>query len=453
MCKSKKSNKTRSGIALVLAMIFLAVFSTLAAVTISQSSKNVAISGNHRQANRAFNNAHSGLEVIRYQLAGLVIEGSADATTRFNAVAAPLVANMGATYDGTTLIIADTSIASENGEVFTATLTQPTESSIQLNITGKSGNAKRLISSNFDFDQIGNSVFDFGVATKGPLSMTGQAGIDGVDQANIAIEASVYIEGVAGETSLNMIGQASIAGDVSIAKDFDDYNLGTKSSVGGVTGDEALEHVHTGTDPVSFPEPNPAHFLPYATGDVITDNSYDNHETLNNVIIKAGTNPNFASNVTINGVLYIESPNNVHFSGKVVINGVIVGDGELDNIDSSMKFSGQVISNDVSVLPEGGEFDAIRSETGTFLMAPGFDLEFAGQANHVNGAIAGSGISFTGQAGGVINGSILNYSENIMSLAGQSELLFNRSGIDSLPAGFEPDSILTFSADSYAEGY
>ena len=171
---------------------------------------------------------------------------------------------------------------------------------------------------------------------------------------------------------------------------------------------------------------------------------------MNNVTIAANTNPTFASHVTINGVLFIETPNQVSFAGQSTINGVIVGDGSLDSPDSSLTFSGQVISNDASSLDEE-TFGGIVDETGTFILAPGFELDFSGQASTMNGAIAGSGISFSGQAGGLINGSIINYSTDVMTLTGQTNLTFNRSGIDSNPSGFESTPILRFNPGSYSE--
>jgi hypothetical protein len=50
-----------------------------------------------------------------------------------------------------------------------------------------------------------------------------------------------------------------------------------------------------------------------------------------------------------------------------------------------------------------------------------------------------------------VNGSIINYSQTPMTLGGNSDLFFNRSGIDSVPAGFVPEVVLYYSAESYSE--
>jgi hypothetical protein len=69
----------------------------------------------------------------------------------------------------------------------------------------------------------------------------------------------------------------------------------------------------------------------------------------------------------------------------------------------------------------------------------------------MNGAIAASGVKLSGQALGVINGSLINYSSTPMTMSGKSTLKFNRSGRDKVPAGFEPDQKLFFMANSYSE--
>ncbi len=133
-----------------------------------------------------------------------------------------------------------------------------------------------------------------------------------------------------------------------------------------------------------------------------------------------------------------------------VVNGIIAGDGSLDSVNSSLKFAGQVTSHDVSTL-EGSQYDAIKTQTGTFIVAPGFSLEFSGQNLDMAGAIAGSGVKLTGQAVGLIDGSLINYSSEPMTMSGKSTLKFNRSGRDKVPAGFIPDKRLIFAPSSYSE--
>lgn len=84
-------------------------------------------------------------------------------------------------------------------------------------------------------------------------------------------------------------------------------------------------------------------------------------------------------------------------------------------------------------------------------MAPGFHVSFGGSFDALSGAIAANGIEFYGNAGGTINGSIINYSDEEMTLKGNSDLYFNRSGLTEAPAGFVPEIILQYNPDSYSE--
>ncbi len=450
MCSVVKKliRANRRGVALIMAMIFVLIFSGLAVGIAAISGANAQIANNYRHANRALESAQSGLEVVRFYLDGL----STPATVA--KVFDRLHTNLGATYDvvDETINVPPTIIDSSSNRSFTAVFREADSNTLQVDITGFSGNIQRTIRTEFDFDEKAHTVFDFGVATKGPLTLSGQADINGVNTVNIAIEAGVYIEGCPAGSghSFSITNNASVAGNVSIADPAASYDVGSKAMIGGVEGDQ---NVTVGVPYVDFPEPDPEYFRQYATGDVI-DANYDfgPEASLNNVTIAANTNPTFASKVVINGVMFIESPNKVQFSGQVVVNGIIVGNGDYTNDDpaDSLKFAGQVISNDVSVL-EDPEFEAMQGESGTFIMAPGFELDFSGQANHLNGAIAANGISFGGQAGGLVNGSIINYSDEPMVLGGDSELTFNRSGTSKNPAGFTPVITLVYDAAAYSE--
>ncbi|NLH15884.1 MAG: hypothetical protein GX455_04845 [Phycisphaerae bacterium] len=84
-------------------------------------------------------------------------------------------------------------------------------------------------------------------------------------------------------------------------------------------------------------------------------------------------------------------------------------------------------------------------------MAPGFSVSFGGNFGTLNGAIAGNGINFYGNAGGTIAGSVVNYSPTPMTLSGNSDLFFNRSGVNDIPTGFIAEIVMHFDPVSYSE--
>ncbi|MHC4314076.1 MAG: hypothetical protein ACYSW3_16600, partial [Planctomycetota bacterium] len=287
-----------------------------------------------------------------------------------------------------------------------------------------------LLANNWLRTSHGKSIFDFGVATKGPLHMAGNIELHGV---NVSIESDVYIVSENSNLALEMIGNSSITGDVFITNPDATVDLqGDLFSIGGETGEAALDHVHTGVDPIAFPILNPSYFEHYVVEDINLAET-----TFTNVRIPPNTNPSFDGGVTMNGVVFIETPNLVAFTGHVSITGIIVGDGDVndDSGTNRIDFLSTVNSNPVTALPAG--FGELRDETGTFLMAPGFNLSFIGDFETINGAIAANGITFTGNAGGTIEGSVLNYSDTAMDLSGNNHLYFNRYANTEMPAGFE----------------
>jgi hypothetical protein len=279
-----------------------------------------------------------------------------------------------------------------------------------------------------------------------------QGNVD-VEGYNENIEASVYIESSNDNLALAMTGKSAIAGMVSIANSSAFVDIGNKSSVYGAEGTDALAHITIGVDMCEFPVPDPTEFEHYTEGNVF-DPATDptTNVTLTNVQIPANANPSFAGHAIIQGVLYIKAPNIVSFTGNAEVHGMIVAEGDLDqpSEENHLDFGGEVESYDVSTLPAEAFGDLVQ-QTGTFILAPGFSVSFRGSFDTLNGVIAASGVEFSGNAGGTINGSVINYSDSCMTLEGNTDLMFNRSGVQENPAGFEPYTTLEFVSDSYYE--
>ena len=284
--------------------------------------------------------------------------------------------------------------------------------------------------------------------------MAGNIELEGT---NVSVEASVYIESYDALVALSIIGNSQIAGDVKIANPLATVDLqGGQASIGGETLPGAYDHVFSGVNPPEFPTPNPGYFEHYIDVNSIIDSETDTaaNATYENVRILAGTNPTFSGNVTLRGIIYIETPNVVTFMGNTGVIGIIVGDGDMEDNSGTNQiiFLGDVQSSPVTELPpDEPQFAGIRQETGTFLMAPGFKASFGGNFSTLNGAIAANGIEFFGNAGGTIDGSVINYSNEPMVLTGNSDLFFNHSGTTEVPAGFVPNIVLEYNPASYSE--
>ena len=456
------TGRRRNGAALIIAMIFVCIFSTLAVCMATLTTNNVQIADNYREANRARGIAESGFEVIRLWTSGVSIPGNTPAGLLYSRMASSLatqalgISSVPITYDASGITIPEVTLNSFHNQKFSAVIT-PLPSSLnpeklQVAVTGLYDNTARTIQVDYELGNGEETVFNFGVATKGPLSLAGNIELEGV---NISVESNVYIESSNSSLALSIIGNSSIAGDVAIVNPIANvFMQGGQASIGGETGQDAIDnHVLFGAPPTEFPVPDPGHFEQYITSVIDATTDVTAKATYSNVRIAAGTNPTFTNTITIKGVMFVETPNVVNFAGNVNITGIIVGDGDYqDNSETNqINITGSVASYPVTSLPLEAQFEGIRDETGTFMLAPGFATSFGGNFNTLNGAIACNGVEFHGNAGGTINGSILNYSEEEMTLQGNSDLYFNRSGATQFPAGFIRKLTLVYVPESYTE--
>ena len=450
---------------MILSLIFLVMFSALAAAMATRSGVNVQVAENHRKLGRARASAESGLGIVRYWMDKVAMSGTTATNQRFQALATSLateltdagITNIMPYYTSNTISLPAISLNSAEGQSFTAVLTRIDDDNIQLDVTGHYGPISRTIRSDYAFGTRASTVFDYGVASKGQVSLSGNVELEGV---NIQIESNAYIEYDGWDPALSIIGNSHIAGHVKLASSHAQVDLqGGQAGIGGVTGEEATQPPYTeyGVPPTEFPEMVTDEFASYAPADeahylpLDADTSAD--ATFENIRIPAGMNPTFSGHTTLKGVIWVETPNVVTFTGTSDVTGIIIGDGEQtdDSGDNRISFQGNVNSSPVSELPQEEAFAGLHDKIGTFLIAPGFHVSFGGSFDALSGAIAANGIEFFGNAGGTINGSIINYSDNEMVLSGNSDLYFNRSGLSEVPAGFVPEIVLHYDPTSYSE--
>jgi len=159
MQKYKCKNKNfRRGAAFIIAMVFVAFFSSLGFAMLTMSSANVQISDNQRQGNLALTNAQSGLEVLRYWLDDMDVSAK-DLTAVKNALALNLtnasVTNMAVAADDptspTSLTISTVTLDSQSSQTFSAVISQLDTDTLQVDVTGTSGQLNRTVRTNFNF--------------------------------------------------------------------------------------------------------------------------------------------------------------------------------------------------------------------------------------------------------------------------------------------------------------
>ncbi|HLL89993.1 MAG TPA: hypothetical protein VK324_11890, partial [Tepidisphaeraceae bacterium] len=99
-----------------------------------------------------------------------------------------------------------------------------------------------------------------------------------------------------------------------------------------------------------------------------------------NCRIPPNTNPKFTGNDTIEGILYVESPNQVEFQGNCTINGYVVFANGANDTDS-ITMTGNMAQNAV---PNGSAFDSVRTNNTIAILAPTADLKLTGSAGGTN---------------------------------------------------------------------
>ena len=443
------------GAVLLISLIFILIFSALAVSIAVLSGTNVQLASNQHKVDRALAGAESGLEVTRFWLNRVEMPSSTQPSNYLstiidiwqNDLAANSISNITVNPDGS---IQPVTLDSATGRTFNGqSLIDPNDpNTLQVYTTGDSGQITRTIKVCYDIEPYEYPIFDFGLAIKGPLNFNGNPTLNGV---NANSEADIYIESQNNNLALLVTGNTNFDGDITIANTNADVALLGDVLIGGDQGQSAIDnHVLIGAEPIEFPVPDTERFLQYATGDTIrrsTDTS--SSMTLTNATIKAGTNPVFEDNVIIEGVLFIESPNIVTFNGNVDVQGLIVGDGDVDNPGTNkISFFGNFETNPY---PPGPEFDAIRSETGSSILAPGFAASFGGNFSALGGVLAVSGAYFSGNVNATVKGTIINYSEDPTTIEGNATLNFDRSDDIKVPAGFDLIRVLTYDSSSYEE--
>jgi hypothetical protein len=275
------------------------------------------------------------------------------------------------------------------------------------------------------------TVFNYAIASRGPLLMSGRASVEGFHDHN---EANIYIE--ASNTTgdaLSMLGYASIAGDVDIASPYAEVSIYSNASIGGIIGADAISHIHMGIPYSAFPTPDPSVFESYATNIVDHNTNIGNTATFKNIRIHAGTNPRFI-NKEFKGVIFIEQPNRVTFTGNTEIEGVIVTNESFEDSSGSnaITFAGSV---NMTVPTDRIQYGNLVDLIGTAILAPGFTVDF-GYPFTMHGTIAANGININGNAGGTVRGSIINYSNDSMAISGLTHVIFDHSNLPKRPAGF-----------------
>ena len=85
------------------------------------------------------------------------------------------------------------------------------------------------------------------------------------------------------------------------------------------------------------------------------------------------------------------------------------------------------------------------------LLAPGFNVEFAGSFGVLNGAIAAEQFTMSGGAGGTIRGTVISYGDSEFVMEGNGQVTIDQSAFDGTAPGLKNPVQLEVVEDSYLE--
>jgi hypothetical protein len=454
--KKKSEKLNRRGAVLIVSMIFVLIFSALAVSMATMSGTNVQLASNQHKVGSAIASTESGLETMRYWLNRVEFPSSTLQSDYFGEIVSNLQSDLStnsitnvAVYNNGT--IPPVPLDSVTGQAFEGEiLIDPNNANILQLLAVGGADITRTIRVQYNIQPYEYPIFDFGLATKGPVHFLGNPTVNGVNSND---EADIFIESNNNNLAMLVTGNTNFDGDISVGNTIANVAFMGDIQIAGDLGQTAIDnHITIGADVPQFPIPDTQHFQQYATGPVI-DSSTDLSSpgmVLTNATIAAGTDPNFLGNVIIEGILFIEQPNIVTFSQNCDARGMIVAEGDPNfaGPNNSISFLGNFATNPV---PAGVQFDAIRQEEGSSILAPAFSTTFAGNFSALSGVMAVSGVHFSGNVNAIVEGTILNYSDNPTVIEGNATLNFDRSANITVPAGFDTHRILTYNPASYEE--
>jgi hypothetical protein len=466
----------------VLAMLYLALFSTLALGFYSSVTTSAQIAGNDRKTTGARIAAESGMNFMKFQLGTLGVPPRTDPAALFDTVYARLQYKLNASPNmGGHVVGRDDSdpanpkilvpgpanayiAADSSGHLFRAEVTRYGANGLRVKVIGKdhaSGavtadvRGARGVKLDYDLEDNPALIFSYGVSSRSMVSMQGNVSVTGSPGNE---EMGSILSTTAASVPVTLTGGASISGDLTYASGLP--SVSSNSTIAGFSpGDPEYEqHVHKTDYPPEFPLIDTSAYVAFAppkgsTGPRVIASASPPGGTYKNIRIKAGTNPTFTSATVLQGVVVIEYPNEVKFTSSAVVQATIVS--ETDNyavngvnnaklveqdlrdrrFDNKIEFAGNTSVLAVSDL-SGPEFPAeLKALKGAMLMVPGFAANFTGSFGTVGGSIIASSLSFSGDASGTIKGTIVNLEDTALSLGGNNSIVIESQGPASVPDG------------------
>jgi hypothetical protein len=436
----------RRGLAALLAMLFLIIFAAMALGFYAQANIAAQVSGNERRSQEARVAAESGATFMRYHLASVRMPAGLTRDQQFQELFTQLRGRLEGTNglptnslgcyddpDNSKDVISIPKAPNQyvdlglgTGQRFRATITRSGKQFV-LRVVGASGAttaSPRGIEVGLTRLNEPNPVFNYGIATRGPLTISGGSMVNGNPDA---ARGSV-LSTTASNPAISISGGASITGNVDLTN-----ASGAVSGSSGVGG-----AIRKGVASPDFPAVNPEDYIDYLKPrETLITTSSNSGTAYTNIHITAGANANFSGGATIKGVVLIDAPNKVTFSGGTTIIGVIVVSNPTEaTATNSITFSGGSTLSGPENLPEA-TFGELTKMTGGSILAPNFTLTMSGGSTSFGGSVIAKAVTLSGGATGTTAGSVISMSTATTSWSGGAGFTFSGSIPSKTPAGAE----------------
>jgi cytoskeletal protein CcmA (bactofilin family) len=438
--------------ALLIVIILTAVFGALSVAYVTAASASLTRAQLHRDHRRSLAMAETGLKLGRESLPLADVRNAETAEEVLAAVASTLNAKYRTTlFRGETAVVQGDRVVlpplllsfSEGEAQVEVTFIRESDTSFLLESRGRFGDSSKRVAMRYVSQPDRRILSTYGVASRSRITMKGNGRIIG---QNNMLEGSILSATFVNLDAIDLTGHVYVSGNVAVANPQGSVSIKGNTTVGG--------EVMIGVEVPAFPELDIAPFAAYATHVIDSKNVKIDDGVLDNIYIKAGTNPTFNGNTVIRGVVYIEAPNDVNFTGSLTLTGVIVGEDTSANPNlrrNVVRFGGNVTSYGVELLPDEPKFAGLRDMTGSFALLPGFSMIFTGNFSTLQGSLAASKFEFSGNCTGTIKGSVLNYNDSDFEVSGNTQLTIDHDGASQDPAGMTfPRRLMTVEG-SYEE--
>jgi hypothetical protein len=452
------ARRNRRGIASVLAMLYMVLFSALALGFYAQVTLSAQVSHNERRAAAAQASAEAGYQFTRYQLSRLDVPMTLSGNSLVQEAYLQLAKNLNGTNNlsggqvalggvtgANTIAFPATGYVNldvPNGNRFRVDMSQSGEQLVARFLGRAGGNQfARAVEVKFAKAPRPTTIFNYGVASRGTITTSGSSTIKGL---NDPTRGSIL--STSPSATPVTIGGKLVSGDILMTNPKGTVALGSAVSVGGTTNTSLIykDHVHAGVAEPRFPDVDTSVYLKYAT------NVYTAGMTqLDNCRVPAGTTCTLSGG-TIRGVLYLEKGASLKCGGGTVIQAVIVGSTDSSDLNVNViEFGGSFNALPVKDLPDS--FGDIRAITGAFIIAPTYRVRMWGNFGSLTGNIICGQFQMGGSAEGTLVGSVIQMMDVPMSIAGSADVIIAGTGTAPSVPGVTFGAYLVPQQGSYLE--